>query len=223
MKADVDVVRSQHERWLRAPVLGLVGLAIGLGPVGCANVRENPDAIPSSEAADAAIPAFSGPWASEFESAYAEATTSFEREILQDGVITEAEYAEMREGLQSCLFSQGFEEVEFSPRGGMSVVGPDSISGEEQLNRAQHCSETSGEATIGALYSWIRRNPEHLDDATIVVECLLRHAAVRADYSAVEYGIDMPNDAVPILPGVSASVLSECSEDPLGVNPLHPE
>lgn len=206
------LIKGSGLLWLCATLL--------LASTGCAGETNGLNTDDPGTAPGIDIPEFTGPWAAEFQRAYEESRTDFEREVLQDELISEAEFAAMREKLRSCLESNGFDEIIFYPRGEMTVGGPDIFNGEDQLKRAQDCSASSGDSTIGALYFWMKANPAHLDNATIVLECLLRERLVSPDYTKAEYEIDMPNDSVPILKGKPRSGLNECMQDPLGLVPL---
>ena len=212
--------RRESKCWIkRTGPLWMCAL-IALGTVGCVKEVDDLKAGDSGATSGIVVPKFTGPWAAEFQTAYEDAGTDFERDVLQDEVITEAEFAAMREQLRTCLEGKGFDEIRFYPRGEMSVASPDSISASEHLKRAQDCSASSGDSTIGALYFWMKANPAHLDNATIVLECLLREGLVSPDYTKAEYEIDMPNDSVPLLKGKPREGLNECMQDPLGLVPL---
>lgn len=149
---------------------------------------------------------------------YRDAASDFERMVLSDGEITDQELNEMRARMEECLVGQGFSEVRFSREGGLSFDNPPGMSTARMQERAEECSRSSGEATIGALASWMRRNPDNLDENTIMAECLVRKGAVDPSYSARDYAADAPTNDFSFLGGSAGREhLAECGSDPLGV------
>lgn len=195
---------------------GLRALAAGLLLVGagCSVSPPGPDAGEGSDPSSSA-PDFGGPWAAEFADMYARATTDFERAALADELISDPEHAEMRSRFTECLSSFGGTEISFSPDGAFSVTMPDGADEEKFNDDVSECSDVAGESTIGALHSWISRNPANLDESTIMAACLVRSGAVDASYSAREYSEDLETDTLPV--DVMSPEFGRCNADPLGL------
>lgn len=137
--------------------------------------------------------------------------------MLEDGNVSDQELAETRDQFIECLAAFGFSNVKFSDDGSFSLKDPEGIdqtAGEEKITK---CSEESGERSIGALHSWLRRNPERLDENTIMAACLVRKEAVDPSYAAEDYARDLPTENFPYLnDGFGSAKFTECNADPLG-------
>lgn len=182
---------------------------------GCA-----PDAVEFSGpdvARSSVAPTFEGPWAAEFTEAYTRATTDFERLVLEDERVTDQELGEMRDVFTECLAAFGFFNIKFSPDGGFEYEVPSGTDMDTSRADAMACSDSAGESTIGALHSWVRRNPENLDDDTIIAACLVRKGAVDSSYSAADFAADEEDLSIPYLPGFGDASFAECNSDPLGL------
>lgn len=164
-------------------------------------------------------PRIEGPWAAEFTAEWQAATTDVERRILEDGVVTDQEYSEMTERFRACLADAGIEFGGFEPDGSYettSTPGADQDAAHETVN---DCSRTSGEDSVGLLYSWVNRNPEHLDDNAIVVQCLQDSGVVDRGYTAAEYSQDIELESYPFIVDVRTGLaaVEVCESDPLGL------
>jgi hypothetical protein len=196
-------------------VLSLAALAVSMLLItGCAGTSQ-PTHKPNSKSGP--VPEFTGPWANEFRDAYQDATTKFERTVLEDENISDQELSEMRSKLKQCLVSSGFSDIHFSDGGELQFSQPSSLSSEQVNERAQDCSASSGEDSIGALYSWIRRNPKNLDEDKIMAECLVRKKVVDRSYSAKDYKNDSPTQSFPFIKSGGSAAFDQCVADPLGL------
>lgn len=185
---------------------------------GCSASDEvSPGETSKTSVAPGATPEFSGPWAQEFKDAYERSASAFEHEVLKDGKITDLELSEMRNKFRSCLESQGVTRVSFEDNGGFSMTDPEGITSEQSTKIVETCDEESGEVRIGALHSWLRRNPQNLDEDTIMAACLVRKKAVEPGYTASEYAKDSKDDTIPFVAASGQAVFAECSNDPLGL------
>ena len=160
---------------------------------------------------------FAGPWASEFASAFERAESDFEREVLVDGAITESELQETRERFRACLEALGYSEVEFQAGGGSEFHTPDDRGADVIDDQTKTCSEESGEAAIGSLHSWMRRNPENLDESAVMAGCLVRIGAVEPSYSADDYRSDFDDPSFPDVDSFDLTSFQLCNADPLGL------
>lgn len=163
------------------------------------------------------VPKFTGPWADAFTSAYQRSSSDFEREILKDGQITDLEFSEMRERFKECLAVHQISNVKFAEDGGFSFDEPDGASSQQIDDWVEQCSNESGESGIGALHSWIRRNPENLDENTIMAACLVRKGAVDPGYTAAAFAADLPDQSFPYKGASGQVAFQECNADPLGL------
>lgn len=129
---------------------------------------------------------FSGPWAELLTMTYGD-VSPVERTALDDGVIDEQEYAYFQDRMIECLADLGVE-ASFSDGSTLDYSNPDAVS-EDRING---CLADNGIKILTASDA-ISRNPENLDEATIMVECLQRVGLVGRDYTPDDYddGIDL--------------------------------
>lgn len=196
----------------------VVSSALAVALVGCGSTT-HVDGQPaeSSSTFTGEVPDFAGPYAADFAHAYASTTSDFVREVLKDGQITDAEYAEMTADFTSCLADQGITFKGFDADGGFGTSNaPNGGDTHEIVNQ---CSSSAGEDFIGALYSFTKTNPDNLDSATIVKDCLIRKGVVPPDYSAEEFAQDNTGRFADFgnLSDDLQKALVSCSSDPLGL------
>jgi hypothetical protein len=169
----------------------------------------------AAQAHAGAVPSFSGPWAADFTSAYRSASSDFERKALADGSISDSEFAEMENRFKTCLTSHQMTFSGFKPGGGYDFHFGGGNSGAAN-QAADKCSASSGLNTVGSLYFGMLRNPQKLDEATIVAACLVKKGAVPAGYSASDYARDTPTESYPFSNKTTGDKsLDECTSDPL--------
>ncbi len=191
----------------------VVGVVVALGILAGCTAAPAADPPHSGE-----VPAFAGPWAAEFADVYTWTTTDFERAALADGVISDQELAEVRNRMTSCLTALGFSEIEFGPDGSLSLMPPGGYDEDTTGDQMLDCSTESGEGTVGALHSWIRRNPQNLDEDTIMAACLVREGVVDPSYDAAAYAEDSTNGTIPFIDPAAGQVADmKCNHDPLGL------
>jgi len=161
------------------------------------------------------VPEFSGPYAADFAQLYAESTSQFVRDVLQDGQISDAEYAEMTSNFASCLADKGITFDGFNSDGGFKTsLAP---NGGDTHSIVNGCSDSAGEAPISALYGFLHRNPENLDWETITAACLVGKGVVPVDYDAAQFSQDSMGRFADVtsLPQDLRDALVSCSSDPL--------
>ena len=169
-------------------------------------------------------PAAEGPWAADIEQARSEwASNEFVQSVLADSAISEAELQDMRQRVLSCLTDKGVTGASFSPSGQLSVpdqpVGS-SVSEEQQQEFVHTCSIEAGQPIIEALEFDMRVNPDHRDINELFTQCLIRHKAVEASFTAQELArareSGTPLDsALPFIdPSQGPDILRRCLEDP---------
>ncbi len=209
----IDARRVRPGR--RAHRAGAVGLAVV-----CALMVSCTAGGPaqSGAARESDGPVFSGPYAAEFASAYADASSEFVRDVLRDEQITDAELAETRERFIACFAGVGYEATDFQPDGAFSLTPPPGASQSAVSDVHDRCSDQSGESSVGALHAWLRRNPENLDGSTIMAACLVRAGAVDPGYTAEQYRRDWEADTGPMDPdGPGDAAFRLCNADPLDI------
>lgn len=170
---------------------------------------------PTSDAPDPSTPEFTGPYAEEFRSDYESASSDFVRAVLRDGQVTEQEYSEMQSLFAKCLATSGIV-IKLNEDGSFNTTAPKSMTNDTSHAITVRCSKESGEDVIGSLYSFVHRNPEHLDENTIMAACLVRQKVVSPDYSAKDFARDSPaGDFIFVDPTNGRKALETCSSDPL--------
>ncbi|MGV8883493.1 MAG: hypothetical protein ACOH19_15195 [Rhodoglobus sp.] len=159
-----------------------------------------------------------GPWAAEFKSNYDRAESDFVREVLIDGKITDQEFSETFELFRSCLAKVNIVITDQKEDGSFSTESSPGTSTDDSFAATSKCSHESGEDLIGSLYSFVQRNPQRLDEATIMAQCLLGKGAVPPNYTAEEFADDATSGEFPLILEDGEKVLQECSIDPLGIH-----
>lgn len=156
-----------------------------------------------------------GPWATEFQQAYDEATDPYVREVLEDGVISDAEYAEMFNSMAECMAEVG-STLTYD-----SFTIPDGIPTDELYAHFTECGEKAHEYPIGALWAWVTGNPDHRDQDELTVECLIRVGLVDSGYSVGEWLEDYETGDVPdfITTEKQYAKYVDCIDDPLDLLP----
>lgn len=159
-----------------------------------------------------------GPWSSEIAAMFDESTSEFVRGVLEDGVISDREVAEMRDRYERCLSASGIVLTSFAHDGATEITFPPTVSPERAHDTMAECSRSSGEYPIGALSSWMQRNPEHRDEDTIMAECLVAHGVVPSDYRAADYAMDTTSGSWPFQEQSNGrDALEACVADPFGL------
>lgn len=199
------------------PAAALLWVAASLALAGCAPSTPSRPSDPAGRGA-IATPEFSGPWADEFVDSYRRATTGFEREALADGRISDSEFAEMEDRFATCLSDKGVSFAGFKAGGAFEFTPGPGMSADAANAITDDCSARSGLNTIGYLFFAQQRNPQHLDEATIMAACLVRKRAVPQGYSSSDYDRDSPGFAYPFTDRATGEkALEDCSLDPLGL------
>lgn len=168
---------------------------------------------------EAEVPEFETPWEAEFTEAYLGSTSDLQREILEDGQITEDEADELRSALQTCLAEQGFTDVTFYGAGAFAEQPPAGMSNEDHYAIVSACHQAAwGDeaADVYYLYYRVERNPDHEDETDIMAACLVRAGLVETGYSGEDYADDAANDEHPF--DTSAAQFQDCLLSPLPVD-----
>ncbi|MDR1450702.1 MAG: hypothetical protein LBI84_11010 [Propionibacteriaceae bacterium] len=158
---------------------------------------------------------FTGPWANEFRRAYEKASDPLARSILRDGKVTEEEAAQTGVSFQGCLEGVGFTGVVIEDDGSMTVVPPPAMKDDFEAYNSlvQECD--GGWRDIFYLYSYVKGNPDNVDVAQIMAECLVRIGLRPAGYTAADYWSDFSGDALDYPWGSPEELMFRaCNSDP---------
>lgn len=159
-----------------------------------------------------AAPTFTGPWADALTEAYLTSQTDGQRSMLADGVVTDAEYAEVRSQFAACMADIGIVFT-FGPYGTMSSESSDGAPEGRAFEEAYVDCSSRTMSGIDWIYEIMQRNPENLDEPTILAACLVRVGLVPASYTAAQYTLDFENGTLPF--SDTHPDASMCSFDPL--------
>lgn len=128
--------------------------------------------------------------------------------ILKDGVITQAELAEVNDRIVHCLTDYGYakDAIDMGELGSMSVHPPSGMTQEESsawggaVNQdLQTCETRNGARTIWQLASAVQTNPNNdgTDIRQTIVDCYVREGLVEEPYTVDDYDRDSREDTGP--------------------------
>ncbi|GAA2466099.1 hypothetical protein GCM10009857_34970 [Agromyces soli] len=144
-------------------------------------------------------------WDDEIRELRESATTDLERLILEDGRISDEELAATEDAFRSCTARAGFEVSELQPGGGYTIDGPFTDDGPPAL----HACEASFNRTSGQ-YWVMARNPAGIDEAELMITCLVRAGVLDPDVTRSEYVDSL--GSTPLTPG--APEFARCNAEP---------
>lgn len=185
------------------------------GVVSCTQPSASSPPQSDQQSYDGPIPNFTGPYATEFTNFYRDAKSKFVRTVLEDGVISDGEYAEMTQKFSTCLSGSGITFNGFDPDGGFKI--PAAPNGGDTHAIVNRCSDESGQTAIGALHDLMAINPDNQDASKVMAECLVKNDAVPKGYDAKQFREDAQGRFLEPanLPEPLKSVLENCSKNPL--------
>ncbi|RMI13897.1 hypothetical protein [Cellulomonas triticagri] len=162
-----------------------------------------------------------GPWADAFSQAYERASTDEQREILADGVVTDAEYAQVYDAFARCLADVGYE-VTFPPSGGITIQGGAPDAPDSVLQDLVGACDDQHVGDVDYLHEQVSRNPENLDEWTIMADCLVREEVVPPSFGRADYEAWFTSETAGDLPYTVDARTAEvafgaCNADPLGL------
>lgn len=141
-------------------------------------------------------PNFDGPYADQLDSAYRTSGTSLQREVLEDGNVTELEYRRVMDDFDSCLTGFGFREFSYTLEGEFEQLPPEGMPTEDALAVHQACLKAKV-GDVDALFTQMRSNPQNVETAELMSECYVRVGVVPPDYSAEDYVRDGMSGTMP--------------------------
>ncbi|MDR0436472.1 MAG: hypothetical protein LBH11_06935 [Propionibacteriaceae bacterium] len=130
------------------------------------------------------------PYADRIQDARDRAPNEFIRQILEDGLVTEAEYADMRQRVVDCVRDSGSSIVTYYEQ---DEYGRWSLAqeywGEPSAVDLQISGDCSHEWTgvAESLYWDMRSNPNNEDWDDLVAQCLVRHGLVPKGFTGEDY------------------------------------
>jgi len=163
------------------------------------------------------MPSFTGPYASDFESTFRDASSQFERDILSDGVITTAEMSEATTQYTQCLVNLGFTDVHWNFDGSGQLTPPAGFSADNQqaMADAMHpCDCAAGWTDLVVLYTSIGQNPDNTDSVLLMVRCLVRVGLEPESYTPQQYLTDLNNGYFETLKSDAYTKYRACNSDP---------
>jgi len=175
---------------------------------GCASTTDRPASAPSP-VFSGHVPAFSGPWAAEFERAYRSTTSDIVHRILAKGSITDRDYAAVSGAYERCMANKGFPTRVTGPAGEAETQG-----GEESLKADEACNGDF--AVIASLRANILRNPQHLNEDEIVAACLVDKGLAPKSYTVKDYETNLQSQSFPF--SIDDPRFTKCTTDPLGLS-----
>ncbi len=197
--------------------VALVLLLVGVTVTGCTTSGVTSGSKPSAPSPPSQIttvpggPTFTGPYAAVLADMYAKSRTTAEREALADGTITDAEQAEMVERLRKCVSGFGHVLVSYGKAGGSTFDLNPAQETDAANNEVSECEKSSGENTVGLVYSLVLRNPENIDLIPKIIACLKEHHLVGPHYSRSDYERGLPD-----FPDENRNIrVLRCNDDPL--------
>lgn len=158
-----------------------------------------------------AVPQFSGPWASAFAQEYRSTTSSLAHSVLADGQITDEEYAEVASDFVSCMKAKGFD-VQLTGREDGTFAVTNSADQKAQQPALTACDTAFG--VVGELKAEMARDPQNLDENTIVAACLVKAGVVPKSYTAAKYASELETQTFSF--NLDAAAVRTCLQNPLG-------
>ncbi len=151
-------------------------------------------------------------WVPVFEQLAADSPSDIQKAVLADGLITEAEVAELESRTEDCLEAKGYE-ITWEPRGGSSVAAP--VGSDTEADRA--AINACEEVNVGAIRDFaigLKRNPENRNEDEIIAACLVAQKVVDPSFTADDMARAGEGDSA--LPWKESDpAVSECFSDPL--------
>lgn len=194
-----------------------IAIALAAGLVSCSSTSSGADVratSPGRSPFDGPVPEFKGPWAAEFANAYRSASSDVIRKILERESITDQDYAIASGMFVKCMANKGFAIEVDGPAGEMTILDTPTQADTDRAFAASNICDT-GWSALCALRHSLLRNPENLDENTIMVACLEKEKLVPPSYTAKDYGRDDLAMKFPF--NTSSAGYDRCIRNPLGL------
>ncbi|MCH9274791.1 hypothetical protein JS533_000585 [Bifidobacterium amazonense] len=161
-------------------VIALLLPVLVLGCPGCATQSTSGQADP-----------FSGPWGASLKQVRDESDNETVRKVLEDGVIDDAEQAQIESDMTQCMADLGYEWIYIDKGDGGEAVNPtERARGKTAQETRRHldgCGKSTGFDPLLELARQIRNNPEHKDINELILECLQRKKLIDKSMTLDEY------------------------------------
>lgn len=219
----IGIAFGDHAPRSHRPLFVAIAATVALLSVGALSGCQAENAADSSTATVTA-PAFDGPWADLLKEQYEHPTSNdFVRQVLADGVVTDAEMAETDERFRVCAEEAGITEQQSWITGeGSYEAAVEGLSNDEMHESMTRCGVDSGNDAIVMVYSSMHSNPDAQDETELIVECLTDHKLAEPGLTAAAYREAegrFDTLAVPSVRGSeeASTSWSSCEKNPLGV------
>lgn len=142
--------------------------------------------------------AFSGPWGATLKSLRDKSDNQVVRKVLEDGVINDAEQAQIESDMTQCMADLGYEwKYIDNGDGGEELSSTESTKNDdpEEANRLKEkCGKSTGFDPLLELARQMRNNPEHKNPQEPIFQCLQRKELIDKSLTLDEY-ISMLEDS----------------------------
>lgn len=113
------------------------------------------------------------------------------------------------------MANKGFKVQIDGPAGQMTMFDLPTDEDGDRANAANlDCGSDSGYIELCSLRNSLLRNPENLDENTIMAACAVRQKIAPQSYTAKDYARDIENWSFPF--STSSMEFGKCIDDPLG-------
>lgn len=170
-----------------------------LGTAACSTEATPKPSQSSQENSAAGMPEFSGPFASLLAQIWQESDSDYVRQVVQDGVVSDQEWAETSARLERCLTDKNIKFLGFREDGAYGYKGNGSNDQTQEV--LSRCEKESGETWINMLRLAQTNNPNNEPPEVAVRECMIRLGVVDKSYSSKDFLKDVENLAFPLKKG----------------------
>lgn len=201
-------------RRMRAAAYFAIACVTAATLTGCVgNTDAAPEDVGTPDAYTGEVPTFSGIWAAEFAEMYRMTTDETAHRILAKESITDADYSEISDQFIACMAAKDYTVSVDDGYGRFSISN--SFDGDDpKVRDALHQCSPPFDAVTG-LRAQMLRNPQHLDENTIVAACLVREGLAEKGYSAKDYQREL--DEWKFSFNHESAKAGDCFSDPLGL------
>ncbi|WP_156103691.1 hypothetical protein [Bifidobacterium biavatii] len=134
---------------------------------------------------------FSGPWGASLQRVRDESDNETVRKVLEDGVIDDAEQAQIESDMTKCMADLGYEWTYIDKGDGGEAVNSTertrNATGQESNQAKEKCGRSTGFDPLLELARQIRNNPEHKNPSEPIFDCLQRKGLIDRSITFDEY------------------------------------